>query len=126
MRGWKTRELGTVDDPQFGGNALFELSIETRINFTRGLGKLWVIEFDNIRAVLFADAGNIWSDVKKIRLSEVALTIGFGFRYDAIFGPFRVDFGFRVYDPGKPRGQKWIFERKLRREALHFGIGHAF
>jgi len=126
VRGWKTRELGTVDDPQFGGNALFELSIETRINFTRGLGKLWVIEFDNIRAVLFADAGNIWSDVKKIRLSEVALTIGFGFRYDAIFGPFRVDFGFRVYDPGKPRGQKWIFERKLRREALHFGIGHAF
>ncbi|MEE9224772.1 MAG: BamA/TamA family outer membrane protein [Bacteroidota bacterium] len=126
VRGWKTRELGAVDDPQFGGNALFELSMETRINFTRGLGKVWVIEFDNISAVLFADAGNIWSDVKKIRLSEVALTIGFGFRYDAIFGPFRVDFGFRVYDPGKPRGQKWIFERKLRREALHFGIGHAF
>ncbi|MFQ5799107.1 MAG: outer membrane protein assembly factor, partial [Bacteroidota bacterium] len=125
LRGWRTRELGAVADPQLGGNALFELSVETRTNFTRGLGRLWVIEFDNIWAVLFADIGNVWPDIKKVRLSEVAVTAGFGFRYDAIFGPFRVDLGFQLYDP---RGREWIYQRKFWKDAttLHFGIGHAF
>ena len=125
VRGWRTRELGAVSDPQLGGNALFELSAEARINFTRGLGRIWVVDFDNVGGILFADAGNIWTDVQRMRLSETALSVGFGLRYDAIFGPFRVDLGFQLYDP---RNQQWIFQRKALREAstLHFGIGQAF
>ncbi len=131
LRGWKTRELGAVPDPQLGGNTLFELSVETRTNITRGLGRLWVIEFDNIWTVLFMDAGNIWPDIEKMRLSEIAMNAGIGFRYDAIFGPFRVDLGFRVYDPVAPRGREWIFQKKFWKESfkdatVHFGIGHAF
>ncbi len=125
VRGWRTRELGAVTDPQLGGNAELEFSVETRTNITRGLGRLWVIEFDNLWAVLFVDVGNIWTDIERIRLSEVALTTGFGFRYDAIFGPFRVDLGVKFYDPIR---REWIFDRKFWKDGttLHFGIGHAF
>ena len=126
LRGWKTRDLGMVVDPQHGGNALFELSVETRTNFTRGLGRLWVIDFDNIWTVFFVDVGNLWSDVDKLRLSEVAVSAGFGLRYDAIFGPFRIDLGFRAYDPDAERGNKWIFQRKFWTPVVHFGIGQAF
>jgi outer membrane protein assembly factor BamA len=64
-------------------------------------------------------------------VDDVALAAGVGFRYDTFFGPFRIDYGFRVYNPAEPNGQQWIVDRKflgqtLKEGIIHFGIGHAF
>jgi outer membrane protein assembly factor BamA len=56
---------------------------------------------------------------------------GIGIRYETPFGPFRLDWGIRVFDPAAPKGNQWIIQRKLVGETFsdgvfHFGIGHAF
>lgn len=131
IRGWQSRKLIATGDPnlELGGNLALEGSVELRINVfqrTRDgfLDKIW--------AVFFLDAGNVWGEVSDLRLKDVAIATGIGFRYDTFFGPFRIDYGFRVYDPIPDQGRKkWIVQRKFFGETLsdavlHFGIGHAF
>jgi outer membrane protein assembly factor BamA len=77
------------------------------------------------------DFGNVWGKVRDLTLTDVALAAGIGFRYDTFFGPFRIDYGFRVYNPAEPTGQQWISDREflgqtLKEAIIHFGIGHAF
>ena len=129
MRGWKSRELGAVGIPNEGGNALFEANLEGRWHLFQGAGKLWFINLENISLVGFYDMGNIWGDVKLMRLSEIAMAAGVGFRWDTIAGPIRIDFGFRVYDPFDGTGRKWFTQRRFFHDnysLVHFGIGHSF
>jgi outer membrane protein assembly factor BamA len=131
IRGWRSRDLGAVDNPDRGGNAIIELSAETRWHPFRDEGRLWFITLPNVSFVLFYDAGNVWRSVKSIRGSEVAMATGFGFRWDTIAGPIRIDFGLQVYDPFAPQQHRWITQRRFFPETftegvLHFGIGHAF
>ena len=103
--------------------------MELRTNLFRSfrqdiLNHLWV--------VAFLDVGNVWPLIEEYSLGTVAMATGLGFRYDTFFGPFRIDFGIRVYDPGYPDpDRRWITQRKFFGETLsdgvlHFGIGHAF
>ena len=131
VRGWRTRELGAVEQPQFGGNAIFESSLETRINILKGLGDLWVFNLNSVWTVFFLDVGNVWGVPMDARLKQLAMASGFGIRYDTIFGPIRIDFGFRLYDPVEKEGKRWFTSKRFWRETLgngvlHFGIGHAF
>lgn len=131
VRGWRTRELGAVDRPQFGGNAILEASFETRINILKGVGDFWVFKPSAVWTVFFLDLGNIWAKAADFRLDQMAVASGFGIRYDTIFGPVRIDFGFRLYDPGQKEGQRWFSSKRFWKETfsngvLHFGIGHAF
>ncbi len=131
VRGWRTRELGAVERPQFGGNAIIESSFETRINILKGFGDLWVFSLNNFWTVFFLDFGNVWAKVRDFRINQVGVASGFGIRYDTIFGPVRIDFGFRLYDPLENEGQRWFAAKRFWRETLgngvlHFGIGHAF
>jgi outer membrane protein assembly factor BamA len=128
VRGWSSRELSATGSPDLGGNLAVEGSVELRTNIFQAsrdgiLDKLWL--------VAFVDAGNVWGDVRDGQLKDVAIAAGLGVRYDTIFGPFRADYGFRVYDPNAPAGLKWVTQRKFFAETfkngvLHFGIGHAF
>ncbi len=129
VRGWRSRELSATGSAQFGGNILFEGSVELRTNILQSLkddalDKLWT--------VLFIDAGNVWADVGDLQIAGIAVAAGVGLRYETFFGPFRIDYGLQVYDPaGRTNGKKWITERKLwsetfRSGVLHFGIGHSF
>ncbi len=128
IRGWASRDLIASGDPQLGGNLSIEGSIEMRINLLQNLrdgflDKLWLVQF--------VDAGNVWGNVRDFRFSTVALATGIGIRYETPFGPFRLDWGIRVYDPAAPDGRGWIIQRKLigetfRDGVFHFGIGHAF
>ena len=48
-----------------------------------------------------------------------------------MFGPFRLDFGMRMYDPGEEPGKRTVFDKKFFKETFangvfHLGIGHAF
>jgi len=128
VRGWGSRSLIARGDPQLGGNMLTEASVEMRLNIFQDardgiLDKVWLVQF--------LDIGNLWRQPSDFQVRDVAIATGLGFRYDTFLGPFRIDWGIRVYDPGAPPGQQWITQRKLLSETLangvfHFGIGHAY
>jgi outer membrane protein insertion porin family len=131
VRGWKARDLGAVPNSVEGGTALFEASVEARWNLFRNFGKLWVLDLPKLSMVFFYDVGNVWTELKRVRASEIAMAAGFGLRYDTIAGPLRIDFGFRAYDPFAPKGSRWLLDKRFFPETfsggvLHFGIGHAF
>ena len=128
VRGWKPRDLSATGDPLFGGNLALEGSGEIRTNILQSLRDDL---FDKIWIVTFLDFGNVWGSFHDLRLKDIAVATGIGFRYDTFFGPFRIDYGFRVYNPAEPNGQQWIVDRKLlgqtlKEGILHFGVGHAF
>jgi outer membrane protein assembly factor BamA len=128
VRGWNSRDLIASGDPQYGGNLALEGSVELRTNILQGLHDGL---FDKIWLVQFVDVGNVWAEASDFRFSEFAIAAGLGFRYDTFFGPFRIDWGFRVYNPAEAPGRQWITQRKLfgqtfKEGIFHFGIGHAF
>jgi len=127
VRGWRARELSPkVDVPVLndatgqvenvtleGGSFLLEVSSEYRYKLSESIG-----------VAAFVDCGNSWNGVNKSRLTEIAIASGFGFRYYTMIAPFRIDFGFKTYDPYSDRR---IFKRKLfDLMEFHFGIGEAF
>ncbi len=124
IRGWRTRELGDIPLPEYGGNTLLELNFEDRFQIIGDFG-----------GVLFIDGGNLWNTYKGVTIKSVAGAIGFGLRYNTFFGPLRVDFGNRLYDPSAPAGQQFIYQlfgnsqsrsKLLSELVVHFGIGQAF
>ena len=133
VRGWKARQLGVMSNQllELGGNFILEGSAELRVNYLKGFGKFLGLKLDNVWGVYFVDVGNVWSDIGTFRPRDIAVAAGVGFRYETFFGPFRVDYGFRVYDPKGEGAQQTIFHKRFFGETLsdaviHFGIGHAF
>jgi outer membrane translocation and assembly module TamA len=102
----------------------FEGSLELRVNTFRQLHNTLL---DPIWFVAFVDYGNVWQRFDDLRLDQVAVAFGGGIRYDTFFGPFRLDVGWRLYDPAEVGNSKWITRRPFFKNlAFHFGIGHAF
>ncbi len=128
VRGWSSRGLIAAGNPQLGGNLDIEASFELRMNVLQPLrdgmlDKIWLVQF--------VDLGNVWPVLGNVRINTIAAAMGIGFRYDTFFGPFRIDFGIRIYDPGDVQGRRWITQREffgqtVKQGVLHFGIGHAF
>lgn len=126
VRGWNARDLipqNPVDDlfprdinEQYkirGGIFLLEGSFEYRRKFESDFG-----------FALFVDYGNTWNALRDFRLDGVAVAVGTGIRYYSPIAPFRIDFGFKFYDPND---QKFIFDKQFfETMVLHFGIGEAF
>ncbi len=124
LRGWHSNELrpsGTDTVYTFqagvpnvkGGTFLIEGSLEYRNRFLKNFG-----------AVLFTDFGNSFLGYKKITWHDIALDAGFGFRYYTGFAPFRIDIGFKIYNP---EDRSFIIQKKVwQNYAIHFGIGEAF
>lgn len=127
VRGWRGRELipsdqllGDLIPPSLneqlkirGGNILLEGSFEYRRKFREDFG-----------FVFFTDYGNTWNYLNQIRFDQIAVAVGTGLRYYSPIAPFRIDFGFKFYDPSD---KKFIFEKKfLSTMTIHFGIGEAF
>lgn len=126
VRGWRGRELIPSDQllnlfpPSLneqlkirGGNILLEGSIEYRRKFEQDMG-----------FVFFTDYGNTWNEMNDIRFDQIAIAIGTGLRYYSPIAPFRIDFGFKFYDPDD---QKFIFDKEFfSTMVIHFGIGEAF
>jgi outer membrane protein insertion porin family len=57
----------------------------------------------------------------------VAIAVGFGFRYYTQVAPFRIDLGFKFYNPST---KQYIWDswdkRFFKNIEFHFGIGEAF
>jgi outer membrane protein assembly factor BamA len=134
VRGWPTRELVPRNE-QFnldenlnqedldailirgattGGFFLFEGSIESRNRL-----------FGRFGSALFLDYGNTFNSAYEFRYDAIAIAAGFGLRYYSDFAPFRIDFGFKVYDPNdrRPISKKQFWGEILQ---FHIGIGEAF
>jgi len=135
VRGWQSRELVpdfklseldlnsispsdleaiVLDQATPGGLFQFEGSIETRNRI-----------FGKVGGALFLDYGNTWQNSNLFRFDEIAVSVGFGLRYYTDFIPFRIDFGFKIYDPNSdvPISERSFWGDLLQ---IHFAIGEAF
>lgn len=126
VRGWSAQKNGILKDKAEGGKFLLEGNIEYRWNTFAGYRNF----LKDVGTVYFFDYGNVWESDKKFKLSQLALAVGFGFRYFTFIGPVRIDFGFKLFDPEAADGDKWLFQKPSNifknKYAIQFGLGQAF
>ena len=119
LRGWRLRSLGPgsyrdtaslTPYPNNTGDIKLEANLEYRFKL------VWLIE-----GALFMDAGNIWETHKDDDrpganfsfdrfYRELALSGGFGFRFDFKYVILRADLGMKLHDPAG--SGRWAFTRK--------------
>jgi outer membrane protein assembly factor BamA len=103
MRGFSINQAGPRDPNTgypIGGNALFLNSLELRSSFAQR----------RVGLVLFEDAGNVYSTIRRMRLLKVTQdspedfdytshAVGVGIRYKTPVGPIRLDVGYNLNPP---------------------------
>ena len=114
VRGFALDRLGTPEtlDPQGfpqGGNGMAIFNLETRAPYWKNLQFVW-----------FLDAGNVFKHASDIRLDEMRVTSGVGFRYRSPIGPLRVDWGWKLSTRLELTGGR------ERSNVLHISLGQAF
>ncbi len=114
VRGFALDRLGTPEtlDPQGfpqGGNGLAVFNLEARAPYWKNLQLVW-----------FTDAGNVFKQASDIRLNELRVTSGVGFRYRSPIGPLRVDWGFKIST------RLLLTGGRERSNVLHISLGQAF
>lgn len=117
IRGFRSRTLGpgthlpTIDDQKFfqiiGGDYKLLGNTELRIPITNLLS-----------TAIFVDAGNIWTkdtilfgkegQLTKNFIDEIAVSSGFGVRFDATILLIRADLGIPLRKPYLPAGNRWV------------------
>ena len=129
-RAWKAYKLG----PGIGKNsnefneANFKIAFNLEYRYTI-LGPL--------KGAFFIDAGNIWNALDNIEdpkqrfdgfedLNEIAIGTGFGLRYDFDYFVFRLDSGFKTYDPSQIKADRWGKQISFRRTVFNIGINYPF
>lgn len=127
MRGWQARSLGPGFDktstffsiPSQTGDLKFEADVEYRFNM------FWKLE-----GALFAEAGNVWnSRDDNDFISSLAADWGLGLRVNLNFILLRLDAGFKVHDPSRDAGSRWLTPDLWFQKdgcSIHFGVGYPF
>lgn len=129
-RGWKAYDLG----PGSSGGVLDfnEANLKIAFNLEHRF-KL----FNSFNGAFFVDAGNIWNALDNITdeastftnisdLEDIAVSSGFGLRYDFGFFVFRLDIGFKTYDPAYPKGERWFIDYNFGHAVYNIGINYPF
>lgn len=91
----------------------------------------------NLKGALFVDAGNIWNVLDNTEdrkaqftglkdLENIAIGSGFGMRYDFGLFVFRLDLGFKTYNPANEMNRRWLKDFSIGRSVLNFGINYPF
>jgi outer membrane protein insertion porin family len=114
VRGFALDRLGTEETldgdgfPQ-GGNGMAIFNFETRAPYWKNLQFVW-----------FVDAGNVFKYASDIRLLDMRVTSGVGFRYRSPIGPLRVDWGWKL-------NTRLLLEGgRERSNVVHISLGQAF
>ena len=129
-RGWQSYRLGPgrsggINDFNEANMKLF-FSAEYRFNITGP----W-------NGALFVDASNIWNIFDNVKdknytfngissLKDLAVSSGFGIRYDFSFFVFRLDLGFKTFDPSIYSKNKWFNEFNFKESVINLGINYPF
>ena len=131
LRGFSINQAGPRDPETgfpIGGNALFLNSFELRIPFAN----------NRLGAVLFHDAGNVYSTIRKMRLLKVSQSspsdfdytvhaVGVGLLYKTPVGPLRFDVAYSLnppyYQVAVPGG---VEVRQLSHVQFFLSIGQSF
>jgi outer membrane protein insertion porin family len=114
VRGFALDRLGTAETldsdgfPQ-GGNGMAIFNLEARAPYWKNLQFVW-----------FVDAGNVFERASAIRLNELRVSSGLGFRYRSPIGPLRVDWGWKLSTRLLLNGGR------ERSNVLHISLGQAF
>ncbi len=87
--------------------------------------------FWKLEGALFADVGNVWrmNEINHDFLQSIAGDWGVGLRVNLDFILLRIDAGFKVHDPSRPSGQRWLRPAEWVGHdgyAIHFGVGYPF
>jgi len=91
----------------------------------------------NIKGAFFADAGNIWNVFDSedntdaifngfSSLGDLALGTGLGLRYDFAYFVFRLDLGFKTYNPVEELSKRWFSGYTLSDAVFNIGINYPF
>lgn len=89
------------------------------------------------KGALFADAGNIWNALDGVddpkrsfqslsSLQQLALGSGFGLRYDFTYFVFRLDVGFKTYNPAASITKRWFRDYNFANSVINIGINYPF
>ncbi len=129
-RGWQPYSLGPGRSGSINdfNEANFKLSFSTEYRF-RVAG--------NFHSAIFVDVGNIWNfqdnvkDEKSIfegikSLQDLAVGSGIGLRYDFNFFVFRLDLGYKTYNPAREMGDRWFKGINFGKTVLNLGINYPF
>ncbi|MBO4634677.1 MAG: BamA/TamA family outer membrane protein [Bacteroidales bacterium] len=136
MRGWQARTLGPGTDTELAAyftipTQVGDMKLEANIEYRFPL--FWKLE-----GALFADAGNVWALDQGTEDSlfswhnlgeSMGLDWGLGLRVNLNFILLRIDGGFRVHDPGRAVGDRWLGPARWFTGggyAVHFGVGYPF
>ena len=90
-----------------------------------------------INGAIFADAGNIWNVFDNVvdpnatfdglgSLKDIALGTGVGLRYDFTYFLFRLDLGFKTYNPAEIQSKRWFRDYNFANSVLQIGINYPF
>lgn len=132
MRGWLFKDLGPGG---YSGDSPYEkvgdIQIEGNLEYRFPI-------YSFFKGALFTDIGNIWTYKESESfpdgkfyfnkfISQLAVDVGVGFRFDFKVLIFRIDAAAPIRNPAYPAGEKW------RTKYLHptdvvwnFGIGYPF
>jgi len=129
-RGWQSYRLGPGKSGGINdfNEANMKLLFSTEYRFN--IGGKWY-------GALFVDASNIWNVFDDINddsytfngvssLKDMAVASGLGLRYDFSFFVFRLDLGFKTYNPAEDKGRKWFKEFSFKDAVFNVGINYPF
>lgn len=134
IRGWEIRTLGpgSFSDPENVFDKMGEIWLESNIEYRFPI-------YSFLNGALFTDAGNIWMLRENLDfpggklesaqfLQQIAISSGFGLRFDLSFFIFRLDGAIKVKNPAQPDNHNWVQLSKfqLRDVVWNFGIGYPF
>ncbi|MFD0799251.1 BamA/TamA family outer membrane protein [Maribacter chungangensis] len=91
----------------------------------------------SLNGAIFTDAGNIWNVFDDVEdpdatfnglssLKDIALGTGFGLRYDFTYFLFRLDLGFKTYNPAEIQSKRWFRDYNFANSVLQIGINYPF
>ncbi len=129
-RGWQAYDLG----PGSSGGILDFNEANFKLAFN---GEYRFKLFGSFNGALFVDAGNIWNTLDNVTdpsstftsfsdLQDIAVGSGFGLRYDFGFFVFRLDLGFKTYDPAYQNGERWFKDYNFGNAVYNIGINYPF
>ncbi|WP_435624911.1 BamA/TamA family outer membrane protein [Flagellimonas sp.] len=129
-RAWNAYELGPGSTNNL--NDFNEANLKLAFNFEYRFPLA-----GDLKGALFADVGNIWNVFDNEdnpdavftgfdSLGELAIGTGTGLRYDFSYFVFRLDIGFKTYNPALDPSRRWFTDYNFRNAVFNVGINYPF